>query len=111
MQLPRLRTASASAVALLALSGPTVAALSLDCEHIRVEGANFNLGKLKGPHSVVTTKWLEPSHVNTTYTLDLCRNLVKKKGDACPNGTRGEEAFPPFGVFVQTRETWNFCFP
>ncbi|CAM1510480.1 Fc.00g008150.m01.CDS01 [Cosmosporella sp. VM-42] len=66
----------------------------LDCKKVRAGGVNFDLGKLSGPHSVVTSRW-EPSpplHHNTTYTLDICQPLKKsgksKKGEECPNGTR-----------------------
>lgn len=64
---------------------------NLDCSNIRVDGQKFDLSKLKGAHSVVTTL-LEPStmeHHNTTYTLDVCGPLEKKGANKCPNGTRG----------------------
>ncbi|KAI8687714.1 Autophagy-related protein 27 [Fusarium keratoplasticum] len=63
---------------------------NLDCSNIRVDGQKFDLSKLKGAHSVVTTRF-EPStmeHYNTTYTLDVCGPLEKKGANKCPNGTR-----------------------
>lgn len=64
---------------------------NLDCSNIRVDGQKFDLSKLGGAHSVVTTRF-EPSipgHSNTTYTLDVCGPLEKKGANKCPNGTRG----------------------
>jgi autophagy-related protein 27 len=68
----------------------------LSCENIRIDGHSFDLSELGGPHSVVTSRWesLAETHINTTYTVDICRPLKKsgesKKGEQCPNGTRGE---------------------
>ncbi|KAF4121676.1 autophagy-related protein 27 [Geosmithia morbida] len=78
---------------LLAASS-TAAAGNLQCEKIIVDGQLFDLSKLGGPHSVVTSRWesLAETHFNTTYTVDICKPLKKsggdKKGDQCPNGTR-----------------------
>ncbi|KAM0430603.1 hypothetical protein ACHAPT_005956 [Fusarium lateritium] len=63
---------------------------TLDCSNIRVDGQKFDLSKLRGAHSVVTTRF-EPSipgHSNTTYTLDVCGPLEKSGANKCPNGTR-----------------------
>lgn len=67
---------------------------ALECSKIVVDGHKFDLTKLGGPHSVVTTQYnaIAESHMNTTYTLDVC-NTLKKSGDApkneqCPMGTR-----------------------
>lgn len=65
----------------------------LDCKKIVSDGHTFNLDKLSGPHSVVTSKYSSSAGAfhNTTYTLDVCKPL--KKGDkdkSCPNGTRGK---------------------
>ncbi|KAH6950669.1 hypothetical protein HG530_011324 [Fusarium avenaceum] len=75
------------------LAAPAYAAETLDCAKIRADGHTFDLSKLGGPHSVVTTRFVPnpPEHYNTTYTLDICKPL-KKSGDnkpgECPNGTR-----------------------
>lgn len=67
----------------------------LHCENILIDGYKFNLEKLKGPHSVVTSKYDSMTHTyhNTTYTLDVCGPLKKsgksKSKEECPNGTRG----------------------
>ncbi|KAF7547540.1 hypothetical protein G7046_g8968 [Stylonectria norvegica] len=74
---------------------PVSAAASLSCENVRIDGHSFDLSKLGGPHSVVTSRWepSPPEFFNTTYTLDICKPLKKsdgsKKGSECPNGTRG----------------------
>ncbi|KID74072.1 Autophagy-related protein 27 [Metarhizium brunneum] len=66
----------------------------LHCENILIHGYKFNLEKLKGPHSVVTSKYdsVTHTHHNTTYTLDVCQPLKKsgtsKSTEECPNGTR-----------------------
>ena len=84
-----------SALLPLALAPIVSAAGGLACEKIRVDGVNFDLSKLGGPHSVVTSRWdsLAETHHNTTYTVDVCKPLKKsgksKKGEECPNGTRG----------------------
>lgn len=65
----------------------------LDCKKIVADGHTFNLEKLSGPHSVVTSKYssLSDAYHNTTYTLDVCQPLKKKgKDKSCPNGTRGK---------------------
>ncbi|KAM3514534.1 hypothetical protein MY11210_001769 [Beauveria gryllotalpidicola] len=77
-----------------ALFGASSVSAMLDCKKIVASEHEFDLSKLAGPHSVVTSR-LEPItglHHNRTYTLDVCGNL-KKSGDAkkteeCPNGTR-----------------------
>jgi autophagy-related protein 27 len=76
------------------LAAPAFAAETLDCGKIRADGHTFDLSKLGGPHSVVTTRFKPspPEHYNTTYTLDICKPLKKKGGkkdEECPNGTRG----------------------
>ncbi|CAI4211863.1 unnamed protein product [Parascedosporium putredinis] len=89
MQIPRLARADAL---LLSVLLATPATSMLYCDNILVDGYGFNLEKLGGPHSVVTTLREPPSYSNTTYTVDICKPL-KKSGDApkneqCPNGTR-----------------------
>ncbi len=76
------------------LLGVLPASASLDCKNIRIKGHSFNLEKLSGPHSVVTSKWVDDGekYINTTYTTDFCKPLKKtgeKGGESCPNGTRG----------------------
>lgn len=68
----------------------------LTCENVLIDKHKFDLSKLGGPHSVVTSRWnsLAETHTNTTYTLDICQPLKKtgksKKTEQCPNGTRGK---------------------
>lgn len=82
--------AFASGLAML----PSLAmALTLDCEKIRVNGVNFDLGPLAGMHSVTHAHRTVTGDIkNTTFTFDLCDNL-SMKGDPnkrCPMGTRSE---------------------
>ena len=88
----------------LVLAPAVSAAGGLACENIRVDGVSFDLSKLGGPHSVLTSRWdsLAEKHHNTTYTVDVCHPLKKsgksKKGEECPNGTRG--MFRSWGYFL-----------
>lgn len=78
---------------LAALLAAHASAVMLNCDHVRVDKHDFNLEKLGGPHSVVTTLRQPPSHSNTSYTVDICKPLKRKgevpKGEECPSGTRG----------------------
>ncbi|EXJ90067.1 hypothetical protein A1O3_03135 [Capronia epimyces CBS 606.96] len=69
------------------------AAVSIDCENIRVDNKKFDLSKLAGRHSIsVHDTSRPPAEYNTTWTLDLCAPLKKLKAvpdsDQCPSGTR-----------------------
>lgn len=83
------------AVLLPVILAPLPSLAMLHCENILIDGYKFNLEKLKGPHSVVTSKYDSMTHTyhNTTYTLDVCGPLKKsgksKSKEECPNGTRG----------------------
>lgn len=86
-----------STVLVTALLGASSASAAiLECKKILVDKHTFDMSKLGGPHSVVTSRFdpITGYHHNMTYTLDVCGNL-KKSGDAkkteeCPNGTRGK---------------------
>lgn len=87
-----------SALALSVLLAPLPAWAMLDCKNIRVDGHSFDLSKLDGPHSVVTTSYdsSADTHRNTTYTLDVCKPLEKstdkeKQKAECVNNTRGKK--------------------
>lgn len=88
---------------LVSLLAAQASAVMLSCEHVRVDKQSFNLEKLGGPHSVVTTLREPPSHSNTTYTVDICKPLKRKgadevpKEEQCPTGTRG--VFLPSTLF------------
>ncbi|KAM3067343.1 type II membrane protein [Clarireedia jacksonii] len=66
---------------------------NFDCKNIVIDGRTFNLGALDGPHSVLHSVedyvgeegkgW-----TNTTYTIDICKAIVKKGFHQCPGGTR-----------------------
>lgn len=73
-------------------------AVSIDCEHVRVDGKKFDLSKLAGRHSVIVNDLSRPpAEYNTTWTLNLCAPLKKISGvrdeDQCPSGTRGKQTF------------------
>jgi hypothetical protein len=66
---------------------------NLQCDKILTGGKAWDLSALGGPHSVMTSIEQPPSVLNTTYTINICKNLERDgdvpKGDACPNYTRG----------------------
>jgi len=85
--------ATASLLSIPILLAHLATAVSIDCEHIRVDGKKFDLSKLAGRHSVtVHDTSRPPAEYNTTWTLNLCAPLKKIKGfpadDQCPSGTR-----------------------
>jgi len=92
MKLSRYSVADGAVLASLILA-PLAAADKLDCRSIEAGGFQFDLGKLKGPHSVLTSEDTPPTVKNTTFTLDLCGPLKRKgkvdDGDRCPDGTWG----------------------
>ena len=92
------------------------AAVSIDCEHIRVDGKSFDLSKLAGRHAVsVHDTSRPPAEYNTTWTLDLCAPLKKLEGirneDQCPQGTRGNNLAPRIRelrlILSQSAVSWN----
>lgn len=88
-------TLPATLAALLLLAPNSVSGASfLRCGELVVEGHKFDFSPLKGPHTITTSEFHPPTYSNTTYTLDLCAYLKRKddvkKGDECPNNTRGE---------------------
>ncbi|KAI8634285.1 autophagy-related protein 27 [Xylariaceae sp. FL1651] len=81
-----------TALLLSLLLVPLPVAAMLKCDHIVSDGQQYNLKKLGGPHSVVTSKIDGGYAYNTTYTVDICTALKKKgdvdKNDQCANGSR-----------------------
>ena len=70
-------------------------AVTINCEHVRVDKKSFDLSKIGGPHSVIVSDDSQPPALyNTTYTIDVCRPLRKLKNipnrDQCEAGTHGE---------------------
>ncbi|KAI1426290.1 autophagy-related protein 27 [Xylaria sp. FL1777] len=74
------------------LLAPLPAAAMFTCKHVVSDGQQFNLEKLGGPHSVVTSLVDGSRIFNTTYTVDICQALKRKgdvkKDDQCPTGSR-----------------------
>ena len=96
---------------LVSLLAAHASAATLTCSDIRVDDQTFDLEKLGGPHSVVTTLREPPSHSNTTYTVDVCSPL-KPKGDVpaeerCPDGTRGVFPFIAFLTPAVSARLWG----
>jgi len=94
-------TISSYLAVLLALPAATLAA-TLDCEKIRIDKQDFNLGGIGGPKTVHFQEYDPPSISNTTFTIDICKNLERdektEKLKQCPTGTRVcgvEEAYHP----------------
>jgi len=70
---------SAAPISSLA-SAVTTAASDFKCSEITADGHTWDLSKLGGPHSVITSEFDPPTYYNTTYTVDICAPL-KRKGD------------------------------
>lgn len=79
---------------LLATRAVAAAASNSWCDRVIVDGRQYNLAKLGGPHSVVVSNPTGATLHNTTYTLDICKPLVKSgdapKEEKCPDGTRSK---------------------
>ncbi|KAF9883180.1 hypothetical protein FE257_003900 [Aspergillus nanangensis] len=65
-----------SSLLLSSLLPSIVAASGFDCEKIRVDGINYNLGPLGGVHEVYHVDETEEYVTNTTYVLNIC-NILK----------------------------------
>lgn len=89
-----------SALLLSLLLAPVPSLAMLRCENMLIDKHSFDLSKLGGPHSVVTSQYdaLSENHYNTTYTVDICQPLKKasdkKNHEQCPMGTRGRQPRP-----------------
>jgi hypothetical protein len=83
----------APALALAAAALPL--ALAFDCAAVSAGHDQFDLHALGGPRTVVTSRFVGASYLNTSYTVDICGALEREGGegvggDECPSGTRGE---------------------
>jgi len=94
MRLPR-GPADAAILSTLLFPFISAAAGNIVCDLIVVDKVAFNLSPLGGPRSVMHSVDTGPAFHNTTYTIDICRNLGKVPSkeiptdEQCPNGTRG----------------------
>lgn len=79
------------ALSLLSAAAPVVA-VTYDCKHIRVDRQSFDLSALAGEHSVSHLEHHPPIMINTTYTVNVCGQLERKKDvpkeKQCPLATR-----------------------
>ncbi|KAI0388801.1 autophagy-related protein 27 [Xylariaceae sp. FL0594] len=91
MKFSRIPSADAALFFSLLLAPLQVAAM-FRCNNIVADGQQYNLEKLGGPHSVVTSRVDGEILHNTTYTVDICQPLKRsndvKKSDQCPSGSR-----------------------
>ncbi|KAI2602317.1 autophagy-related protein 27 [Hypoxylon sp. NC1633] len=90
MKFPTIHAADA-VVLLSLLLAPLPASAMFRCNQIVADKQRFDLNKLGGPHSVITSQIIDGDPHNTTYTVDICRPLKKdgaKKQEQCPNGAR-----------------------
>jgi autophagy-related protein 27 len=85
-----------------------ISAVTLDCEHIRIDKRDFNLKPLAGPKTVHWQQWLPPTISNTTFTIDLCDPIKRKsdveKAEQCPTGTRVCAVDEHFNTVEGTRQ-------
>lgn len=83
------------------------AAGNYDCSKIVLNKKPFDLSELGGPRSALGFENQDNSLKNTTYTIDICQPLKKKKGvskeEDCPNNTRGNLLPPVMNVFQEAR--------
>nr|POE86545.1 autophagy-related protein 27 [Quercus suber] len=79
-------------ISIMALLPATISAITFGCDQIVVEKQSFNLKELGGPKSVHWLTSNPPSIANTTFTIDICANLVKDdtipSKDQCASNTR-----------------------
>lgn len=83
-----------TAALLLTVPSFVHASPSFDCSKVVSQGVQWNLKELGGDRTV---HWVREDGVitkNTTFTIDICKPIGKKKGvdkdDQCQGGTRGE---------------------
>ncbi|KAF2431593.1 hypothetical protein EJ08DRAFT_648847 [Tothia fuscella] len=80
--------------ALISLSLPTLitASIGFDCSNIVHEKTRWNLEALGGPRVVHWIREGDPTTHNFTFTLDICKPLLKEKGlpdkEQCASSTR-----------------------
>ncbi len=112
MRLPRTRLANAALLYSILFPALIAAVGNLDCGNIVTDGKPWDLSKLGGPRSVMTSHETPPTIHNTTYTIDICRPLKRsgevEKGYECPGGTRGLLSFCQIDMEVDV--LLNLCF-
>ncbi|KAJ5491075.1 hypothetical protein N7539_002642 [Penicillium diatomitis] len=65
------------------------AALTFDCAHVNVDSYKYDLSKLRGVHEIYHVNETETAVTNTTYVLNICRNLGSKAADRGDDGKCG----------------------
>src|SRR3979411_454399 len=98
MRLRLSRPANALLLSSMLFSALVAAVGNLDCKKIVIEKKEWDLSKLGEPHSVMDSHHTPPTWHNTTYTIDICKNLKRSDdipgNDQCAGGTRGEHYLP-----------------
>lgn len=111
MRLPRTRLADAALHCSILFPALIAAVGNLDCGNIVTDGKQWDLSKLGGPRSVMTSHETPPTIHNTTYTIDICRPLKRsgevKNGYECPVGTRGSPSL--FWISPGLDKLLDFC--
>jgi len=92
MRLPSIRPANAVLLSSMLFPSLIVAVGNLDCHKIVTDGKVWDLSKIGGPRSVMESHETPPTWHNTTYTIDICKNLRRfddvPDGEKCFGGTR-----------------------
>lgn len=66
------------------------AAISFDCAHINVDKYKYDLSPLGGVHELYHVNETETAVTNTTYVLNICKNLGSKAADRGDDGKCGQ---------------------
>jgi hypothetical protein len=84
-----------AAIVLATLPSVIDATIGFDCSNVVHQKAKWNLKALEGPRAVHWIRPGTPSSSNFTFTLDICKPLLRHKGvpaaDECAGGTNGED--------------------
>lgn len=81
----------ASGITLLLSTGlaSLSAALGFDCAHINVDKYKYDLSPLGGVHELYHVNETETAVTNTTYVLNICKNLGSKASNRGDDGKCG----------------------
>ncbi|KAJ5450272.1 uncharacterized protein N7458_006721 [Penicillium daleae] len=66
------------------------AALTFDCSHINVDKYKYDFSPLSGVHELYHVNETETAVTNTTYVLNICKNLGSKAADRGDDGKCGQ---------------------
>jgi hypothetical protein len=66
------------------------AALGFDCAHLNVDKYKYDFSPLGGVHELYHVNETESAVTNTTYVLNICKNLGSKAADRGDDGKCGQ---------------------